>query len=338
MTTVPERWVASWDNNLRVTRMAERAGLEFTLPIARWHGYRGLTNTQGSAFETLTWATGLLSCTRAITIFGTVHTPLHNPVFAGKQMVTASHAGPGRFGLNVVSGWNADEFRMFGVDLLEHDERYAYTAEWMDIVKRIWSEDRPFDYQGAYFHLKGVLLKPKPNGSRPLLMSAGSSTAGREFAARNADCLFMAIVDLDGLTGEIASIRALAGQRRVGVFASGHMVCRATDREAKEYYHYYVHEMGDWDAVEHILCIRAQTQSIPQDRLAKMKERLISGVGTFPVVGGADQVTEIFRRMSEAGLDGMAIGLVNYIDELPFIEAELLPRMERVGLRLPIRQ
>ena len=335
MTRVPERWVASWDNNLRVTRMAEQAGLEFTLPIARWHGYRGTTNTQGSAFETLTWATGLLSSTRTITVFGTVHTPLLNPVFAGKQMVTACHAGPGRFGLNVVSGWNADEFRMFGVDLLEHDERYDYTAEWLDIVKRIWSEDRPFDYQGTYFQLKEVLLKPKPSGSRPLLMSAGSSAAGRAFATRNADCLFMAIVDLDGLAGEIASIRSLAGQREVGVFASGHMVCRPTDREAKEYYHYYVHEMGDWEAVEHILRIRAQTQSIPQDRLVKMQERLISGVGTFPVVGGPDQVADIFRRMSEAGLDGMAIGLVNYINELPFIEAELLPRMERLGLRRP---
>ena len=44
MTKAPERWDASWENNLRATRLAEQAGLEFVLPVARWHGYRGETD------------------------------------------------------------------------------------------------------------------------------------------------------------------------------------------------------------------------------------------------------------------------------------------------------
>jgi len=87
MTKVPERWEATWENNVIATQIGERAGLEFTLPIARWHGYRGQTNTQGEVFETLTWATGMLANTEAITVFGTVHVPLVNPVFAAKQMI-----------------------------------------------------------------------------------------------------------------------------------------------------------------------------------------------------------------------------------------------------------
>ena len=50
--------------------------------------------------------------------------------------MTADHVGRGRFGLNVVSGWNVEEFAMFGAQLLEHDDRYGYTEEWVSIVKK----------------------------------------------------------------------------------------------------------------------------------------------------------------------------------------------------------
>ena len=336
MTKVPERWDATWENNVNVTQMGERAGLEFTLPIARWHGYRGQTNTQGEVLETLTWATGMLANTDKITVFGTVHVPLVNPVLAAKQMISADHAGRGRFGLNLVSGWNAGEFEMFGIDLLEHDERYAYSQEWVQIVRRIWTENSPFDFKGNYFDLKRVFLKPKPyGGAHPLLMSAGSSPAGRKFAAENVDCLFMALSNVESLEGEISTLRKTIRHRNIGIYASGHVVCRPSVKEARDYYHYIVHEMGDWDAVEHILSIRQQSQSIPTKVLAEMKERLISGVGTFPVVGSPDSISKTFQKMADAGLNGMAIGMVNYIDELPFIQAELLPRMERAGLREP---
>ena len=132
MTTVPERWDASWENNLKAARIAEEAGLEFVLPIARWHGFNGgKVTSQESTLETITWATGLLASTSKISVFGTVHVPLISPVFAAKQIVTADHISNGRFGLNVVSGWNKIEFGMFGVEMREHDRRYDYTTEWV---------------------------------------------------------------------------------------------------------------------------------------------------------------------------------------------------------------
>ena len=135
--------------------------------------------SEGTSLETLTWAAGLLAATRELVVFGTVHVPLINPIFAAKQCITADQIGQGRFGLNIVSGWNAGEFEMFGVQLLEHDERYAYSEEWAAIVKRVWTEREPFDFTGKYFNLKGVMIKPKPYGDgRPLLLSAGSSRAG----------------------------------------------------------------------------------------------------------------------------------------------------------------
>jgi FMNH2-dependent dimethyl sulfone monooxygenase len=148
VTKVPERWDASWENNLKLAQMADDAGIEFLLPIARWKGYGGETDFEGSTLETITWACGLLAKTKRITVFGTVHAPLVHPIFAAKQMVTVSHVSEGRFGLNIVCGWNQDEFEMFGIAQREHDTRYEYGQEWWDVVQKIWSEDAPFDYNG----------------------------------------------------------------------------------------------------------------------------------------------------------------------------------------------
>ena len=114
-TKAPERWSASWPDCLALARMADDAGIDFMLPIGRWKGYGGDTDFHGTTLETMTWACGLLAATKRITVFGTVHAPLFNPVIAAKEFVTADHIGEGRFGLNIVAGWNEGEFEMFGV-------------------------------------------------------------------------------------------------------------------------------------------------------------------------------------------------------------------------------
>src|ERR1700757_5017221 len=131
-TTVPERWSASWPDCLALARLADDAGIDFILPIGRWKGYGGETDFHGSTLETVTWAAGLLAATERMTVFGTVHAPLFHPVIAAKEFVTADHIGEGRFGLNLVCGWNEDEFDMFGVTMREHATRYDFAQEWLD--------------------------------------------------------------------------------------------------------------------------------------------------------------------------------------------------------------
>jgi FMNH2-dependent dimethyl sulfone monooxygenase len=334
ITKAPERWVPSWENNVAAARLAEAVGLEFMLPIARWHGYGGEINSQGNSLETLTWAAGLLASTKKIDVFSTIHVPFVNPVFAAKQAMTVQAIGQGRFGLNIVAGGNEPEFAMFGIDLLEHDERYAYAAEWNEIVKKIWTETTPFNYNGRFFKLQGVIGEPKPYaGEAPMILSAGSSGIGRDFAVRHADSLFMNIVAVDTLAGELADLRATLPSRRLDVFASGHVICRPTASEARDYHHYIVHETGDWDALEHIFALRKQQKSVPMERLVQMKERLIGGTGTFPLIGTPDEVAAQFNALHTCGIDGMAIGFIDYIKELPYFADEVLPRMVRLGLR-----
>jgi FMNH2-dependent dimethyl sulfone monooxygenase len=335
MTKAPEFWDASWENNVTASRLADDAGLEFLLPVARWLGYGGDVDAEGENFETLTWATGMLSVTTEIVVFGTIHVPLVNPVFAAKQMISAHHAGRGRFGLNMVSGWNIEEHLMFGIPIREHDERYAYTEEWLDVVEGMWKNDEPFDLAGKFFDLKGVYSRLKPyGGNRPMLVSAGNSPVGRDFALRRADCVFMGVREIDALAPEIADMRRMAPAPRM-YFGCGNLICRPTRKQADEYYHYLIHEMGDWAAVEHALSIRKKGVASSAELPTHTAERMLAATGTYPIVGGYDDVVEEFRRMSDAGLDGIAIGLVNYIDDMPMLRDEIIPRMERAGLRVP---
>ena len=214
-TQVPERWSASWPECLALARMAEARGVDFLLPFARWKGYGGATDFHGTTLETMTWAAGLLAATARITVFGTVHAPLFNPLIAAKEFVTADHIGAGRFGLNLVVGWNEGEFEMFGVSQRAHEERYAFAQEWLDAVMRAWSEPDTFDVAGDYLALKGVRAFPKPfGGTRPIIMNAGSSATGQAFALRNCDAYFTANaasrISLDAAVAKVAEIKAQA--------------------------------------------------------------------------------------------------------------------------------
>ena len=197
-STFPERWDASWENCRELAVRADDAGIDFMLPLGRWIGYGGETNHNGSNFETIAWASGLLAATKNIMAFGTVHVTAHSPAVAAKQMVTADHIGGGRFGLNIVCGWYQKEFDMLGVDLGEHERRYDLGQEWIDLVTRIWTEEEPFNFEGEFFQTQGTVLNPKPvSNLRPMVACAGTSGRGREYAVRNADMLFHTFYDYD---------------------------------------------------------------------------------------------------------------------------------------------
>src|SRR5207244_4311538 len=245
--------------------------------IGRWKGYGGDTDYQGATLETFTWACGLLASTRRITVFGTVHAPLFNPVIAAKEMVTADHIGEGRFGLNIVVGWNEGEFEMFGVKQREHEQRYEYAQEWIDVIKMIWSDKSDFDFQGKYLSMKGIRGKPKPYGAtRPLIMNAGASPVGQAFAIRNCDAFFLQAsrTSLDETAQKVASAKqqAKAQGRELGVYTVGVVTCRSSKKEAEDYFHYSIVERAAWRAADDIIALKSITaQNTPTEKFQQIR-------------------------------------------------------------------
>ena len=339
-TTVPERWENSWENNVKITQLADAAGIECMIPVARWRGYGGETNFENETFETITWATGLLALTRHITIFGTVHVPFVHPIFAAKQLVTADHVGKGRMGLNIVCGWNFSEFDMFGAQTLDHDDRYAHGQEWWDVVHKIWTEPGSFDFKGKHIQLQDVVGEPKPyGGTRPVVMNAGGSDTGRAFGASNFDFLFTALRDPEKTPVEVAENKeiAAAAGNELQVFTNSLIVCKPTRAEAEDYYDYACRQNRDDAAVEKLLAIRGiEADQLPADYVKFMRDRFV-GHGLYPLVGDPDDVAAKFVELHEMGFDGTSISWVDFIPEFEFFAAEVMPRMEKLGLREPFK-
>jgi len=344
LTLLEERWSGNWEDNLRFAQLADEAGIDFLLPIGRWKGYGGPTDYQGTTFETLTWATALLAHTRRITVFGTVHAPLFHPLIAAKQIVTADHVSRGRIGLNIVCGWNEGEFEMFGVGQREHEERYRQGREWLEVIKLAWERD-DFDYAGEFFNLRGVREKPKPYGGvRPIVMNAGSSPTGRAFALRNCDAFFTGAPiaswddrDLGEAAAMVASAKAEAranGRDNLDVYTVGVVICRPTRRETEDYLDHLVAN-ADWSLIEKMIPMFARQQDGP-DR-DRMRRAWVTGYGGIKLFGDPDDVAAGLAGISRAGFTGIAVNFVHYLDEFPIFRDEVLPRLERLGVRVPVR-
>ena len=341
VTMVPERWSGSWADCLTLAQLADDAGIEFMLPIGRWKGYGGDTDYQGETFETVTWACGLLAHTRRLVVFGTVHAPLVAPLIAAKQFVTADHIGEGRFGLNVVCGWNEGEFEMFGANLRDHEARYEYAQEWLDVIKLAWSRPDEFDFAGRFIRLRRVRAEPKPyGGTRPVVMNAGASATGQAFAVRNCDALFSNIangISFDDTARHVKDVRALAkrGGREIDVYTVGVVTCRPTAAEAEDYWRHCILDNADWRAVDNILAMRNVTPATyAPDEFQRLRNHQANGMGGLPLVGDPDTVAAQMAELARAGLTGIAVSFINYLDELPYFCGEVLPRLARLGLRV----
>ncbi|MBJ3778879.1 LLM class flavin-dependent oxidoreductase [Acuticoccus mangrovi] len=335
ITTVPERWRASWADNVAAARAAEDGGMDFFLPIARWAGFGGAMRTREHSFETFTWAAALGALTSRMAIFATVHVPLVHPLYAAKALATVDHVSGGRAGLNIVCGWNPAEFAMFGVT--PDADGYDRADEWIDIIERAYAATEPFDYDGRFYRLKGVVSRPASLQSpRPVTMNAAFGDRGRTFAARHCDMLFTTFTEIAEAPAHVADIKArgTAVGRDIGVYTVCHVVCRPSQDEAEAaYYRYAVAEADHAAVAAHMEGKRRSARSHDDKAFDLYAQRFAGGAGSYPLVGTPEHIAAEIGRIAEAGYIGAALSFVNYTDELPFFTASVLPRLAEMGLR-----
>lgn len=326
---------ATWEDNLAIALKAEQYGLDALVPVGRWKGFGGVTDFNGECLEVYTWAAALAARTERIAIFATSHVPTVHPILAAKQAATIDRISNGRFGINVVCGWYTPEMEMFGATQLPHDDRYARATEWIQVCKRLWSE-QDFDYAGEYYRVKGGYLLPKPvQQPWPVLINAGVSPAGIDYAAREMDVNFALVSTLEQGRGLLAHIRAMARGhgRDIGLMTSAAMVCRDTQVEAQREWDRIV-AAGDHGALDNLLTtFGVQSQSMDPAAARALTERFIVGWGGYPLVGTPEQVVDEMGRLADIGVDILLLSWLDYETELDYFGQRVLPLLRQVGLR-----
>jgi alkanesulfonate monooxygenase SsuD/methylene tetrahydromethanopterin reductase-like flavin-dependent oxidoreductase (luciferase family) len=343
VTRVPEAWPMTWEGNVALAAMADAAGFEALLPVGRWKGYGGATNFNNRTFETFTWAAGIGALTRHAAILSTAHAPLVHPVAAAKQAATIDHITGGRFVLNLVCGWFRDEFEMFGAEWREHDRRYEYAAEWLALVRRLWTAEREFDWSGEFFQGRALWSEPKPvQRPGPPVMNAGSSPVGQRFSATHCDMNFVMLRQKseDADRAQIAHLKAMAVAqgRRSQCWIHAYVVCRETEREAREYLEHYVIAQGDDAAVANMLRIfGVQSETLEPTVMDAFRFHFKAGHGGYPLVGTPERIVAGIDRLSALGVDGLLLSWVDYLGECRQWIERVLPLMEQAGQRRPFR-
>jgi alkanesulfonate monooxygenase SsuD/methylene tetrahydromethanopterin reductase-like flavin-dependent oxidoreductase (luciferase family) len=186
-------------------------------------------------------------------------------------------------------------------------------------------------------------------------MNAGQSGAGQAFAMRNCDAFFTSTSGVrlaaagtsqavdeakvyDRIVKQVNDIKAegLKCGREIEVYTQGQVICRPTQKEADDYHHYANIENADWGAIDRMLALKNVTpQSTPADEFAGKRTMLASsGIGGYPFVGTPDKIAAELANLGRAGFRGLALSFVNYLNEVPYFCAEVLPRLARMGLRV----
>ena len=342
MSDLDGRLDISWPNTVALAALAEEMEFEALVPVARWHGFGGATNPQGPGFEAYTWAAGIAASTSKAGVFATSHISLNHPIIAAKQSTVIDHISGGRYTLNIVTGWNQPEIDMFGTVMMSHQDRYACAEEWLTIIKRLWTQDESFDHEGRFYKIAKGYLQPKPIQSpHPAVMNAGASERGRHFATKYSDLVFTVIRTggLDEVRAHVQAYHKLAREeygREVRVWTVANVVQGETEKEARDFYRYYVHEKGDWQAAKNMIDVfsaEINARDIPPERLKAYQEAFIAGWGGFPLIGTKEQIVDGLQALSRAGLDGVLLCWPRFEQGMREFRDVTYPLVQQAGLR-----
>ena len=324
----PDDW--TYASNKQIAQAAESAGFDFLFPVSRWKGFGGETNYLGTSLETMTWASAILAATERIRVYSTVHIPVFHPVVAAKMGATLAHIGQGRWGINLVSGWSAQEFQMMGIELLPHEERYRRTSAFVEILKGLWTEEPgTFNHESPWYHIKDGYVMPQPmQKPHPPIVNAGTSEAARDFVARLCNWAFIAPATIEGTADMAQDFKRRAETYRRTVRCAGmpFVLWRETEAEARAEVSRIMDQTDMVAAQNWAAGLSAGSESM-NDFTLKM---LAFGAGALPVIGTAEMVAEKLARLYSLGMDGVLIEFLDYYEDTKRFGQEIVPLLRQM--------
>lgn len=213
-------------------RRAEELGIDYLLVAQRWWGSG--EETERSTYDCLAMTAFYAAHTSRIRLITAVHPGFFEPAPIAKWGATIDQISGGRWAINVTSGWHEVEFGMYGAELLEHDDRYARSREFIDVLRGAWSSER-FSYEGKFYQVRDLSVDPRPRSPRLEVFQGGQSPAAIALAASHSDWMFLNGGTPERIRKIIAEVRALTATtgRRVRFALYAIPLCRDTDSQAQ---------------------------------------------------------------------------------------------------------
>jgi dimethylsulfone monooxygenase len=229
-----ENMAASWEYVSKLARRSEEIGFDLTL-IAELN-LNDIKGAHAPSLDAWSTAAALAAVTRRLELMVAVRPTFHLPALLAKQAANIDHISGGRISLNVVSAWWAEEARNYGVHFEQHDDRYARTAEWLEVVDGVWKHDN-FTFDGKYYKVHGNILQPKPVARpRPTIYAGGESEAAKNLIARSCDAYVMHGDPPERIREKIRDLserRAHFGLPPMKFGVAGYVIVRDTEEESQ---------------------------------------------------------------------------------------------------------
>lgn len=331
---VPPTW-PTWALNRDVTLKCEHHGFDFALSMVKFRGFGGETEYWDHALDSFTLTAMLAPITSRIRLIPSVTLLSLHPAVAAKMAATIEAAAPGRFGLNIVSGWYRDEFAQMGLwpGDAHYQRRYDYAAEYVRILTDLWRDGR-CDFRGDYFTMDDARILPTPSTPIPLVC-AGQSAAGLGFTARWGDRAFIiAGGNTHDIDADVAAIRATTARlkdeaaghgREVGTIALFNVIAADSDAAAEARFAHIV-AGADEGALATIV---GQAELDRSKGMSESLKRKTMFMGLPTLVGGHATVAAYLDRIAgEAGVAAAMFAFPDFAHDIDDFAAHILPRME----------
>lgn len=312
---------ASWDYVKRLTRRAEEIGYDLTL-IAELN-LNDIKGVDQPALDAWSTAAALAAVTEKLELMVAVRPNFHQPALFAKAAANIDRISGGRLSLNVVSSWWADEARQYGLQFDQHDDRYARTTEWLQVVDGLWREKR-FSFEGRYYRTDDAICEPKPL-RRPVIYAGGESEAAKTMIATYCDAYVMHGDPVEAVAPKIADMKARrerAGGKPMSFGMAAYAIVRDSEAEAKR-------ELERITTVKELPPGYANfdqwLSGTQLERELKIQEYAVSNRGLRPnLVGTPEQLKERIAEYEAAGLDLLLLQMSPQAEEMERFAAQVI--------------
>ncbi|MDE2357478.1 MAG: LLM class flavin-dependent oxidoreductase [Alphaproteobacteria bacterium] len=316
-----EAMEASWDYMRRLCTRAEEIGFDLTL-IAELN-LNDIKGEDQPALDAWSTAAALAAVTRSLELMVAVRPNFHHPALLAKQAANIDRISNGRLALNVVSSWWAQEAQSYGLTFDQHDDRYARTSEWLDVVEGLWTQT-PFSHAGARYQLDNAFCEPKPV-RKPVIYAGGESETAKTMIAQQCDAYVMHGDAPEVIAEKIADMRArraATGKPPLTFGMAAYAIVRETEAEARA----EVERITTLDpSAPGFANFQQWLSGTELEREMKLQEYSVSNRGLRPqLVGTPDQVRARIADFEAAGLDLLLLQMSPQLEEMERFAAAVI--------------